>query len=59
MLRAFRGYHYLSSNEPPRSKLRGIYKKEDDDYMSNLRFLKLFPLRELQVKMPVNEGLFY
>jgi hypothetical protein len=46
-------------NEPPRSKLRGICNREDYYHLSNLRFLKLFPLsgdpvasyRELQVKI--------
>ncbi len=48
----------LAGNEPPRSKLRDIYTKEDDYLLRNLRVLKLFPLcgdpvasyRELQVK---------
>ena len=43
----------------PAASWRNIYKEEDDYHLSNLRFLKLFPLsgdpvasyRELQVKM--------
>jgi hypothetical protein len=31
-------------NETPRSELRGIYKEEYYYRLSNLRFLKLFPL---------------
>ncbi len=37
-------YVLIPPSEAPRSKLRGIYKKEDDYLMKNLRFLKLFPL---------------